>query len=119
MASSQELVDLFNEGALGDLIAKEFGGEKGHTPPRKDADFLVVFSDAQRVPSLIGLITCIKTFYTEKGYSVDLVSSGGKTSVLLVYFNRDQGAVTVTITGPYSQEGAEHAVWVSSSNSFI
>lgn len=119
MASSPELVQLFNDGALGDLIAREFGGEKGHTLPRKDADFLVTFSDAESVPSKVALTGCANRFFVEKGYSVELRSSGGKTIMFLVYFIRDQGAVTVTITSPYGQEGAEHAVWVSSVNSFI
>lgn len=118
MPSSAELVELFNRGEFGKLIARTFGGERGHVYPNQDADLLVVFPTEERVPSVQAIIDTATTFYVSKGYRVDERSRGEKTFELVVYFDLAEGCVNVTVTTPYSQDGAPYAVWITTNRVF-
>lgn len=118
MASSTELVTMFNQGEFGKLIARTFGGERGHVYQNQDADLLVVFPTEERVPSIQAIIDAATPFYCSKGYKVEERSRGEKTFELLVYFDRTEGCVHVVVTTPYSQQGADHAVWITTNRIF-
>lgn len=51
MASSKELVALFMEGKLGELLVRRFGGKRGYTRPNRDSDFLLAFKTEEETPS--------------------------------------------------------------------
>ncbi len=43
---------LFNEGKLGELLVRAFGGVRGHTDSVQDSEFLVVFESNKKTPNI-------------------------------------------------------------------
>ncbi len=112
MASSKELVELFNGGALGRLLTQTFGGELGHTPPNKDADFIVVFKNQTDVPEPAAVKTAVEDYYRKLGYPIKSESySNGSTGFAIVL---DEVIVAITITTHYPFDGAHACIRATS-----
>ena len=70
MASISELVQLFNTGELGKLLAREFNGERGHVNPNEDSDLLVVFESDASTPKVGAIAEVVIKHYCQLGYVV-------------------------------------------------
>ncbi len=112
MASAKELVALFNNGELGKLLVQKFGGELGHTPPNKDADFLVVFKNEADVPEPAVVKTVVEDHYRKLGYPIKSESySNGSTAFAIVL---DEVIIAITITTRYPFDGKHASIRATS-----
>jgi hypothetical protein len=72
MPSLRELTELFNEGALGLMLAERFHGQIGHTYPMKDSEFMVGFASEPVTPSGKEIGQAVVGFYSGLGYRVEV-----------------------------------------------
>lgn len=117
MPSSAELVNLFNDGSLGKLIATTFGGERKDVCNSEDADLIVEFLEKEDVPDIQTLVGCADTFYSGMGYTVssDVVGSlPGSNGGFVVFFDRREGCVHVTMTIYYPHKGQRNSIRITS-----
>ena len=107
MANFQELVQMFNDGKLGDLLVEKFNGEIGRRFPRKDADSIIGFRSQEATPSANEIRKTVKNHYEKLGYTVEIGTSDGKNCVGLIISHtvRRLGQVSVIITTPYPHDG--------------
>ena len=70
MASNQELVQLFNKGELGRLLARELNGERGRVYPNEDSDLVITFESEAVTPSNYIIAITIERHFRGLGYTV-------------------------------------------------
>jgi hypothetical protein len=117
MASSEELKKLFEEGKLGELLARKFKGKRGRTYPNKDLDFLVVFKSEQKTPTAEAIGKAVTKYYTSLGYEVE---DGGirdsKCFEAIISYDRSKSGaccVGLVITTRYPFNGKRASLRVS------
>ena len=115
MASAQEMVRLFNDGALGTFLIETFGGRLGDLHPRKDADFVIIYDSEDGVPESSALRERIERFYTGKGYIVKMGRpENGSVVGMIRYQETDAVWVNLNITTHWPlQSGKNNAIRVS------
>jgi len=105
MPSRNELIEIFQNGELGQLLAREFQGQIGQTDKMKDSDFLVVFKSEEKTPNAIMVAETVTQFYTSKGYEVKPdENSDSNYFAALIFHNRnvrETTCVSVIITTRY------------------
>jgi hypothetical protein len=107
MADISSLVQMFNDGKLGDLLVERFCGEIGHRFPKKDADSIISFQSQEATPGANEIRNTVKSYYEKLGYVVETVATDGKNCVGLIIRNPNHrlGFVSVIITTPYPHGG--------------
>ena len=114
MASMEELVALFNEGALGKLLVKTFGGELGHTHANKDSDFLITFKNETDIPSAKKIGGVVVGYYGKLGYGIEINTPDDHSltfsiiegSVLVV------GSITIHYPHANKRSNLRATVWI-------
>ncbi len=104
MASLRELVELFNQGSLGRMLAERFKGQRGYAFPNEDSDHIISFERMEDVPGVAAIRAAVKAHYEGKGYTVeeDDTSSGERIFCAFVFHgNKDQGYVQIFISTGY------------------
>ena len=105
MSSRKELIELFQNGELGQLLAREFQGQVGQTDKMKDSDFLVVFKSEEKTPDARMIAEKVTQFYTSKGYEVkpDENSDSNYFGALIFYHRnaREATCASVSVTTRY------------------
>ncbi len=103
MASLKELVDLFNNGALGKMLAERFHGERGHVYPRQDSEFVIGFASEEATPSGEAIGIAVTEFYQGLGYVVKVLRyNDPDVFVANVYCPKENfGVILVNITTKY------------------
>ncbi len=105
MASAKELDDLFNAGELGKLLVKAFHGERGRVYPNQDLEFLIVFENEKKTPSVEAIAKTVAEHYRAIGYKVEPSEHRKKDCFeAIISFDREKGegcVFGVAITTPY------------------
>jgi len=108
MSSRKELIELFQNGELGQLLEQEFHGQIDQTCPTKemkDLDFLVVFESEEKTPDARMIAEKVTQFYTSKGYEVkpDENSDSNYFGALIFYHRnaREATCASVSVTTRY------------------
>lgn len=103
MASTPELVRLFNTGTLGKSLAEEFHGERGRVNPHfEDSEFLVVFPSEPETPKADAISLFVSKYYTEMGYSIQVDQRPGKDCFQArIFYAEEEGWVNIAITTHY------------------
>ena len=103
MASIKELVELFNSGAMGKLLASTFNGERGRVCPNEDSDVLVVFRSEAETPDIIRIKKVITDHYTKLGYRVEpnKLQSGNCFEAFVYWSSKEHGIIGIVVTTNY------------------
>ena len=106
MPSARELEVLFEEGGLGDMLAVTFNGERGHTYPMKDSEFMIGFKNEEETPSIDLIRPKVIEFYQKLGYEVEINRnfSGHDSFTAVIHHDRNKvswHAFVVTVTTNY------------------
>jgi len=70
LKSARELVTLFNEGALGKILAERFNGKAGRLYPRKDDEFIMGFESDSVTPTVEQIAKAVSELYVSRGYKL-------------------------------------------------
>ncbi|MFA6554020.1 MAG: hypothetical protein WCS89_00760 [Candidatus Paceibacterota bacterium] len=101
MASFSELVELFEKGELGKLLASTFNGECGPVYRcNEDPELLVKFSIGQEAPQVDLLRMAIEKYYMRMGYFLvfNAVHNPNQLEFFVFFQSKGRGSVNVTIT---------------------
>ncbi len=103
MASLTELIELNNNGDLGNLLAQKFNGQIGRQYPRKDSEFMIGFASQEVTPPAEKIAKVVTEHYTGLGYKVEPDKHQGRDCFqALVFFKaKDQGCTHIVITTFY------------------
>ena len=106
MASIQELFKLNNQGDLGEMLAKKFGGERDSCLcPRKDAELMISFESRSKTPGAEEIGIAVIEHYRKLGYIVEPNKSHGSQGncfqAIVFYNTYDHGSLSVVITTFY------------------
>ncbi len=104
MASLPELVELFNQGSLGKMLAERFNGQRGYTFPNADSDLIVVFERMEDVPGVVAIRTAVKSHYEGMGYVIEDDETTNDERIYCAHVfcgEKDRGYVQIFITTGY------------------
>jgi hypothetical protein len=114
MASDRELIQLSNEGDLGNLIAETFQGRLGHADGRLDADRVITFESDANTPTSRQIHALVLQHYKTLGYDIELEMEGFNMCVGSVRkFDSMNGLITMTISTNYPLDGTCNHVRVT------
>jgi hypothetical protein len=111
----KKLVELSNEGRLGETIAEKLRGERGHTYPRKDADFLVIFDKEQGPPTVDQLEEVVVSFFKTLEYKVfvDKITQHEAIQFRITVDDDLELVLFINISTGYPFDGANNAIRVT------
>jgi hypothetical protein len=106
---------MFNDGELGNLLAASFRGSIGHTPPAKDAEFLVVCPDEASNPDAEQIIRVITRHYSKLEYQV-MAEDHGQTIETHIFHSSQKMVEFHAVISPkwHLEKRGDVGIWVRS-----
>lgn len=105
MSSLPKMIELNNEGHLGQMLAENLDGERGYIYPRGDSEFVISFSSEEVTPSVEEVKDLVVESYSQLGYEVEVVKNSPPDMFEAYIFcsrtRKEEGSIYVVISTRY------------------
>ncbi len=81
-------MELFNEGKLGELLVRAFGGGRSRLYPIQDSEFLILFESDEETPDIETIAKTVKEHYWNLGYDIENQRINGDRFEAIISYDR-------------------------------